>query len=174
MTRPKPRAQGWARLPTKSSWGLWDFKDPRSHDEACSEDEGRQFCFIKWELVWGRGKDCQELFLKVLRGLSSLSRCPVAEHPTVVLEKQPHVQIAPAASGWRKSTSTPGPAPYGSSNSCRSKRTTISPVGTSCSRRHFVTGPLEPWSFLMSATRISVRPKKSERRKNTLLRERIP
>lgn len=39
-------------------------------------------------------------------------------------------------------------------------------MGTSCSRRHLVTGPLEPWSFLMSATRISVRPKKSERRTN--------
>lgn len=122
-------------------------------------------CFIKQEIVWGAGKDCQELFLEVLRGLSSLSLCPVAECQTVVLGKPHHFQIAPAAAGWKSAKHHAGPTPYGSSNNCRSKRTTISPVGTSCSRRHFVTGPLEPWSFLMSATRISVRPKKSARRK---------
>jgi hypothetical protein len=67
---------------------------------------------------------------------------------------------------WESTPLHMPPRSYGSSNSCRSRRTTISPVGTSCSKRHFVTGPLDPWSFLMSATRISVRPKKSERRTN--------
>lgn len=51
---------------------------------------------------------------------------------------------------------------YGSSNSWRSSLTTISPVGTSWSSNRFVMGPLEPWSFFISANRISVLPKKSE------------
>lgn len=50
---------------------------------------------------------------------------------------------------------------YGSSNSWRSSLTTISPVGTSWSSNRFVIGPLEPWSFFISANRISVLPKKS-------------
>ncbi|KAF3841746.1 hypothetical protein F7725_023697 [Dissostichus mawsoni] len=50
---------------------------------------------------------------------------------------------------------------YGSSNSWRSSLTTISPVGTSWSSNRFVIGPLEPWSFFISANRISVLPRKS-------------
>lgn len=50
---------------------------------------------------------------------------------------------------------------YGSSNNWRSSLTTISPVGTSWSSNRFVIGPLEPWSFFISANRISVLPKKS-------------
>lgn len=49
----------------------------------------------------------------------------------------------------------------GSSKSWRSSLTTISPVGTSWSSKRLVIGPLVPWSFLISANRISVLPKKS-------------
>lgn len=48
----------------------------------------------------GWGEDCRELFLESLRGLSLLSHCPVAEHQTVVLEKQHHLQTASAGPGW--------------------------------------------------------------------------
>lgn len=56
--------------------------------------------FHKMGSCLGWGEDCRELFLKSLRGLSLLSRCPVAEHQTVVLGKQRHLQMASAGPGW--------------------------------------------------------------------------
>lgn len=47
------------------------------------------------------------------------------------------------------------------SKSCRSKRTQTSPVGTSCSSKCLVVGPLLSCSVRIFATGISVRPKKS-------------
>jgi len=55
--------------------------------------------------------------------------------------------------------------------SCRSRRTHTSPVGTSCSRRRRVTGPLFSNSFLMVATGTSVRPRNSKRKKTFWSRE---
>lgn len=58
-------------------------------------------------------------------------------------------------------------------NSCRSRRTQTSPVGTSCSSRRRVTAPLFSNSFFMVATGTSVRPRKtarSERRRGEHVR----
>ena len=49
------------------------------------------------------------------------------------------------------------------SNSCRSRRTHTSPVGTSCRSSRLIAGPLFSNSFFMVATGTSVRPRKSVR-----------
>lgn len=51
------------------------------------------------------------------------------------------------------------------SYSCRSSLTQTSPVATSCSRRRRFAAPLLSISFFMVATGTSVRPRKSERKR---------
>lgn len=96
----------------------------------------------------------KKLNLTRLRNHSSL---PVQPNPAQLLGPN-HLSYSPNPVQW----SLVQVFFYGSSKSWRSSLTTISPVGTSWSSNRFVIGPLEPWSFFISANRISVLPRKSE------------
>lgn len=86
------------------------------------------------------------------------SSCPVQSNPSKL--SSPNHHLLQVLFGPVQSAVAPSRF-HGSSNSWRSSLTTISPVGTSWSSSLFVIGPLEPWSFFISANRISVLPKKS-------------